>query len=210
MPADVLATLTARTGRPETVLEEVAAESAAGLIVVGGKHHTALARWLGGSTAHHLVRKLSVPVMIVGPGECRLDRILAPIDLSFAARPTMEIAQDWAKALDADLRFLHAVAPVPIATTVPVPFDTDDLVQRAHDELDHHLWPLIEYERTERVVRVGPITQTIEDDARDWGADLIVLGSHGKGWADRILIGSTTEALLNDLPAALLVIPVSP
>ena len=43
-----------------------------------------------------------------------------------------------------------------------------------------------------------------------WGADLVVLGSHGKGWVDRMLLGSTTERLLSHLPTSMLVIPSSP
>jgi len=34
------------------------------------------------------------------------------------------------------------------------------------------------------------------------------VGSHGKGWVDRLIIGSVTEDLLNDLPTGVLVIPV--
>jgi hypothetical protein len=34
----------------------------------------------------------------------------------------------------------------------------------------------------------------------------VVVGSHGKGWVDRVLIGSTTERLLATLPAGLLVV----
>jgi nucleotide-binding universal stress UspA family protein len=38
-------------------------------------------------------------------------------------------------------------------------------------------------------------------------ADLLVVGSHGKGWAQRWLVGSVTEQLLNHRPTALLVVP---
>jgi len=38
--------------------------------------------------------------------------------------------------------------------------------------------------------------------------DLVIVGSHGKGWVDRVLLGSTTERLLNKLPCPVLVIPV--
>jgi len=36
-----------------------------------------------------------------------------------------------------------------------------------------------------------------------------VVGSHGKGWVDRLLIGSTTERLLNRLPTSLLIVPIN-
>jgi Universal stress protein family len=37
-----------------------------------------------------------------------------------------------------------------------------------------------------------------------------VVGSHGKGWVDRILIGSTTERLVTELPTSILVVPARP
>jgi nucleotide-binding universal stress UspA family protein len=46
------------------------------------------------------------------------------------------------------------------------------------------------------------------NEAAAWRADVVVVGSHGKGWVDRLLIGSVTEDLLNNLPCAVLVVPV--
>jgi len=59
-----------------------------------------------------------------------------------------------------------------------------------------------------KVVRQGIALDAIADEATAWRADVIVVGSHGKGWVDRLVIGSVTEDLLNDLPTAVLVIPV--
>jgi len=59
-----------------------------------------------------------------------------------------------------------------------------------------------------RVVRRGIAVDVIAEEAAAWRADVVVVGSHGKGWVDRLLIGSATEQLLNDLPTAVLVIPV--
>jgi nucleotide-binding universal stress UspA family protein len=59
----------------------------------------------------------------------------------------------------------------------------------------------------ERLVRYGGAVETILREALDWRADLLVVGSHGKGWAERLLVGSVTERLLNHLPTSLLVVP---
>jgi nucleotide-binding universal stress UspA family protein len=45
--------------------------------------------------------------------------------------------------------------------------------------------------------------------AADDDSDLVIVGSHGKGWVDRLLIGSVTEQILSALPASVLVIPVA-
>jgi nucleotide-binding universal stress UspA family protein len=61
----------------------------------------------------------------------------------------------------------------------------------------------------DRVVRRGRADEEIAEEASAWHADVVVLGSHGRGWVDRLLIGSTTERLLNRLPASLLVVPIN-
>jgi nucleotide-binding universal stress UspA family protein len=57
-------------------------------------------------------------------------------------------------------------------------------------------------------VRTGVAAETIAEEAGTWHADLIVMGSHGKGWVDRVLVGSTTERLVTELPASIMVVPV--
>src|SRR5205807_10369742 len=58
-----------------------------------------------------------------------------------------------------------------------------------------------------RVVRYGMAVETILREAVDGRADLLVVGSHGRGWAERALVGSVTERLLSYLPTSLLVVP---
>jgi nucleotide-binding universal stress UspA family protein len=59
------------------------------------------------------------------------------------------------------------------------------------------------------MMRRGLAPDTIVSAAHEWKADLIVVGTHGRNWVDRVLIGSVTERLLNRLPTSMLVIPVS-
>ena len=75
--------------------------------------------------------------------------------------------------------------------------------------LKRDVWPLLRHPATETVVRQGPIIDMLEREVAGWHADLLVVGSHGKGWVDRMLIGSVTERLLNHLPTSLLVVPVA-
>ncbi|MBI1763471.1 MAG: universal stress protein [Acidobacteria bacterium] len=43
---------------------------------------------------------------------------------------------------------------------------------------------------------IGNAKSTILKQAEDWAADLIVLGSHGHGVLERVLIGSVSQAIL--------------
>lgn len=209
IPEAIRRSLVARAGRPGVVLNDVAREFEAGLIVVGGRHHGALARGLGGSTAHHLVRTATVPVLIVeasrGPGAMR--RVLVAADLSPAAGLTLSTAGRYADLLEAHVRVVHVVesARFPVVPSV----DTTLLEERYRAEFER----LVDIElprvtQDDRVVRRGRPDEEIAEEAAAWQADLIVAGSHGRGWIDRLLIGSTTERLLNRLPSSLLVVPI--
>lgn len=46
----------------------------------------------------------------------------------------------------------------------------------------------------------------IVDDAQTWGADLIVVGSHGYGFMKRMLIGSVSDAVVKYAPCSVLVV----
>jgi nucleotide-binding universal stress UspA family protein len=208
--ADLTSCHVTRTGRPQKVLETFAHEVGAGLIVLGGKHHATLARWLGGSTAHHVLRKFDVPLLVTGSGPIEVKRVLAAVDLSFAAGPTLEIAQDFTELFDGKLCAVHVVEPLPIGTEVPIPFDAEEMATRTRQRLNRDIWPRLRLPDVEKVLRIGRIAETLSAEATAWKADLLVVGSHGKGWVDRLLLGSTTEQLLNSLPASLLVVPVAP
>jgi nucleotide-binding universal stress UspA family protein len=209
VPADVLEALDVRFGSPGAVLNDVIDARDAELLVLGGKHHSHIGRWLGGSTAHHMVRTATVPILVTGPANIRIRRVLAAVDLSSAARPTLDAAERMADLFDARLRVLHVAEPMPLLPELPASLTDNELMALTKAELEESIWPLIGRADAERFLRRGHPTETIAQAAAEWATDLIVVGTHGKGWVDRVLIGSVTERLLNRLPAAMLVVPVS-
>ena len=54
-------------------------------------------------------------------------------------------------------------------------------------------------------VEVGESGMTICDVAEEVGADVVVLGSHGHGWLERVLLGSVSKHVLHHAPSAVLV-----
>ncbi|HEX9611726.1 MAG TPA: universal stress protein [Gemmatimonadales bacterium] len=209
VPKDVLERhLYVAAGRPAAVLAAEARRNRAWVVVVGGKHHGPIVRNAGGSTAHHLIRTLRVPVLVAGPSTRPVQRVLAAVDLSPAARPTLKQAQRLATLFGAELRILHVVEPIRFPTIVPLSKDEAAFARASEVEFDRMV-ERVGLPSAMRVVRRGEAADTVAAEAREWGADLVVVGSHGKAWVERLLIGSATEALLNRLPAALVVVPTA-
>lgn len=208
VPSRVADQLIVREGRPSAVLNQVALEANAHTLVLGGKHHSTLGRWLGGSTVQQVVRGLHAPLLVTAGDLPRRPRVMIAIDVSYAARATIERALTFAALLQSPVRALHVIEEardVPKVILRPGALSYEDWCL---ERLERDLWPLLPVPESHKVIRHGSVVDTIAAEAAAWSADVLVLGSHGKGWVDRLLIGSVTEALLNDLPAALLVVPV--
>ena len=58
----------------------------------------------------------------------------------------------------------------------------------------------------ESVAEFGRPAQIIVQTADDWGADLIVVGSHGHGFWGRLALGSVSDAVLHHAPCSVLVV----
>ena len=208
VPATVLERLIVKTGWPPAVLDDVLRDSGAELLVLGAKHHSALGRWLGGSTVQNVVRMLRTPLLVTGAPPAAIRRVLTAVDLSYAAAPTLAAARRYAELFRAELRVLHTIEPLPILPEAPPPPSLQDYEGLLEDELKQKIWPLVGDPAVHKLVRHGSPEVTITAEAHAWQADLIVLGSHGKGWVDRMLLGSVTERLLQHLPAPTLIVPV--
>lgn len=56
------------------------------------------------------------------------------------------------------------------------------------------------------VARQGDPAQTIVEEAKDWHADLIVVGSHGRSGLGRLLLGSVAQAVVSHAPCSVEVV----
>jgi len=58
----------------------------------------------------------------------------------------------------------------------------------------------------EGLYRKGNPQSAILDYAKDWGADLIVVGSHDRSRMERLLLGSVSEGVVKHAPCSVLVL----
>jgi nucleotide-binding universal stress UspA family protein len=210
-----LAGIEARSGEPHRVLIEAAREASADLIVVGATSSGPLAAELLGSTADRVLRKAACPVLLVR-GEPRMPprRVLAPVDLS----------QISADAFRCGLGLLAQLAknePLEVRAVYALSF-TDALQHRQHGELSPEEAESHSGEELRRFVLENQPdaafeveTDVLSGEARfeilqeleKRPADLVMLGTHGRGGLDRLILGSVASTVARKAPCSVLLIP---
>jgi len=67
----------------------------------------------------------------------------------------------------------------------------------------------IEVETATLDTLAGPVGDLITRDARDWGANLIVMGTHGRRGVRRVVMGSDAELVVRTTPVPVLLVRAS-
>lgn len=204
------ATVHVRDGLASRTITEIAEERAADLIVLGAHPRSAISRLLGGSTTERLLRLSRRPVLVAvaARGE-PFQRILAPVDLSEQSRHVLEVAGTIAASDGASLRTLFVQEPLPPMVMESEMFDPQAYHRHGGVMLDRVI------EETglpagltiDRIVREGRAGERILEAAEEWDADLIVMGSHGFGLFERLILGSTSLHVLRHGHRATIVVP---
>ncbi len=210
LPPEAAERLAIIVGRVSTGLLNAIEKLDAGLLVLGGKHHAALGRWLGGSTAHNVIRSVDVPVLVTASQPGGVSRIIVAADYSESAPLAIQHGERLARLFDAQIRVLHVVELLPTGPEYEAGMPQGEFYEVSREICQESLWPHIESEDAQRIVRQGHVAATIRSEVEDWGADLLVVGTHGQSLASRVMLGSTSEELLNDLPTSMLFVPREP
>ena len=195
-------------GPPAAAILETAASEGAELVVVGAARPDRLGGWFLGTTAQRVLRGAAVPVLVIRrPLHRPLERVLLTGDLSELSAAVHEEGLATAAEVfgePVDLRSL-LVLSVPMGPSVLPP---EALECAALDELETFLRARRRRARgVEPVVRTGAPADQIVAEAEEWDADLLVVGTHARGWAARLALGSVAEAALRDAPCNVLAVP---
>jgi nucleotide-binding universal stress UspA family protein len=131
-----------------------------------------------------------------------MKRILVPVDFSDESAHALRFAGRLAQHHGATVRLLYAdyfVPPVDFASSAAIEFaiTSDEAADSAKKLLIHtaqeHLPAGVAFET--RVVIDSPVA-AIVDEARHCGADLVVMGTHGRTGFRRLVVGSVTETVM--------------
>jgi nucleotide-binding universal stress UspA family protein len=186
----------------------VAGRVGAELVVVGATRRSRLQRVFLGSTAQRVLRESLAPVLVTRGRAVRpLCRVLLASDLTGLGAAAQETALDLVEGVAGAPEAVRALYVLPWSF-IPPPTSVEPTMDAARGRLDAFLharrsraYPL------EPLVRAGVPAEEIVAEAREWDADLVVVGTHARGWGARLLLGSVAEATLRDAPCNVLAVP---
>ncbi len=220
-----------KEGRPYDVLLTSATEYGADLIVVGECRNSFMGRVFG-PTANKLVRNAKQPVLAIRSGEfpVEIKRILCAVDLSVASRSVLSLGRYLAEHLDANLDIVHVAPEVrryPGLSNLdfPVmPMDVDgelkdDMLEqlaacngsvklRLESIFDDYLKGFdLSGIRYSTWFRQGVPHIEILKMVRAGSYDLLLIGRKGQNNMPSVLIGNTTERILDESLCSVIVVP---
>ena len=136
-------------------------------------------------------------------------KLLLPVDLGERemAHRAIDAALALAKADETQLRLLTVQQYVPLALTEYVPTDFDEQLRETTEKELSELAATVEFpkDRVSTVLRVGAVYPEVLAEAEEWGADLIVVGSHRPSMAT-YLLGSNAKTIVRHAKCSVLVV----
>jgi nucleotide-binding universal stress UspA family protein len=143
-------------------------------------------------------------------------RVLVATDFSEGAERALQTAIRFAKLLGAAIDLVHVYSIMPYVPdggfpgTIPVPEPAPDL----RPEVERQLTVLAARVREagvecETAALVGDTVDEILTRASNDGAEIVVMGTHGRTGLKRVLLGSVSQKVLQRTNLPVLVVPVS-
>jgi nucleotide-binding universal stress UspA family protein len=199
-----------QTGHPVDVILETALSSKSHLIVLGARGLGSFKELVLGSTSHRVLMHAPCSAMIVKESLPRLKKILLPIegeeDISIALQ--FLALQPFREAVEIDV---IAVWPQP-QLAWPVTLGQSKLLEmRAIEEAQDRMKSV-----TDRLTRINYSSQAkvgmgdpafaILEQAKASQADIILMGTHGRGGLARFLVGSVSNSVLHQADCPVLIV----
>lgn len=214
-------------GSPRREIARYAKEYGADLIMVGTHGHGAVSRLLLGSVAQGVLRAAHCSVEVVRPrperardSECAM-KVLLATDGSDGAKTAANFVASRPWPGGTQVKIISAVELVmpgaemgaassagiyPISLLEEVWAEARvrarEAVQEATKIIETAGMKIIDGAETPE----GDPRVVLVEHAKQWGADLIVLGSHGRHGFDRVLMGSVSESVALHAPCSVEVV----
>ena len=211
-----------REGQAAAEILNQAASMNADLLVIGTHGRSGFERLLLGSVAERVLRKASCPVLTVPKrlpdavpaGPVLYKRVVCPVDFSDSSMHALKYAISMAQEADGQLTVLHVVAHEfeNTANMETIAYDASMAVGDFLKERDEALRRCLQLAvagvdeccSVDPLLTQGKPWREILRIARERQSDLIVMGVQGRGAADLLFFGSTTQHVVREAPCPVL------
>jgi nucleotide-binding universal stress UspA family protein len=140
-------------------------------------------------------------------------KVLVAVDDSTFSQAALKAVASQYRPAETQVRVVHVLQPIAVSTPPQMAPDytpelrdqakeAEKLVQNAAQSLRSQGF------QVDTEIDKGDIRERILDTAQNWHADLIVLGSHGRGGLSRMLLGSVAESVTRHAPCSVEVVRV--
>lgn len=199
---NIKASMRLARGDVASTICEIAANTDCGLVVTGMARNETLGRVLLGTTVECLARTLPQPLLVVRKRvRSAYHRIVVATDFSDSSRHALHAAARFFPTCELILYHAYTIALAGISDKIPnAHISGDSEKNECTDFLDASDLPASVRSRLQVVIERGPLEVALTDYVRRQGADLVIIGTHGRSGVMNILLGSTATRLLNWLP----------
>jgi nucleotide-binding universal stress UspA family protein len=200
---------------PEEYISEELERADYGLVAIGATGLNRVANFFLGSVPEEIVRRSAAPVMVVPhddePGGL-FENIVAPVDFSKCSRKSLAHAAGLAREADASLTVVHADSVAADTQSVPMSAAPEAVpVEEIQEKRSEQFEKFLEEAHLEGLdwesrQQVGSPLDVISDTVEEIGADLVVMGTHGRRGLERLFLGSTATKVLRRMPCAVVTV----
>lgn len=205
-----------RDGRPADTIADVAREKGADLVVVGKHGEHGPLRGYTGRTADNLVRSAPAPVLMasgIPPGDPR--RVVVALTYSSITPFILECVKRIQAASGAEIIAINVVGSAVLSHVLTMSSirtgttpGNEELREIFSEDRDRWCGQLIDAgvpaDKVSAEVVFGEVSESVIAAAREYGADMIIMGSHA-GPVRRRILGSAASAVLRHAEIPVLV-----
>lgn len=200
-------------GVPAEEIVRIAVDKRADLAIAATHGRSGLQRFIVGSVTERLMHTLPCPLLVIhdtAPSEAQFKKIMVGCDFSPDADLGVAYGVRLAQAFGAELHLVHIIEPHSVKDMLkpwrgPSNGDAPDLHNRLREEM-LRLIPasVLPGDQPHIVLQPGLSHEELVKYAMAQNIDLIVLGVHGRGFVEKLLVGSTTDRVIRLAPCPVL------
>ncbi len=210
-------------GDPVDEAARIAEQQNADIVIAASYGLSGLKRFLLGTVVERMARTVSRPLLVVHPPKhpetretdipLEFGKIVVGCSLPSDSSQSLKYAISLAVEFRAELHLLHAAEkPLDEDIVNPAQAPYGEVQQELQDRLCQGLAKLVPDDvfkqcNVETVLVKGVPGEGLSSHAAEIGADLIVIGVRHRSAIEKLLVGSTTEAVLRHAPCPVLVVP---